>query len=451
MTLGGELQLQGGSTFAVAGSFVGPGILLGGGSVLDLSASVAALDAGFTTALTLGGKTAMIDLQSVSNTATLSSFANGTLEIISGGSTLDLHFNAAPGMTLASFAPSDDGSGNLLLSVACYVRGTRIATPSGEMPIEALRIGDPVLSAGGAVRPIRWIGRRLHDAAATLAERSVRPIRIRAGALSDGLPRRDLFVSPEHALLLHDDGGVLVPASALVNGDSIARMPGGSEVEYFHIELKLHDAIRAEGQPAETFVDDDSRAMFDNAAEFAALYPKHVAAAAQFCAPRITSGPVLARLRSRIDARAGLLAGELHGHLDIVEPGMLAGWALDPSHPHRPVLLELLVDGKVVQTGLADRHRADLAEVTESGGYCGFILDLPAGFGTDRRHVVTIRRAEDGAELRGSPVLVDFLETHDLKSFTGPAAPVLPAPVDAAARVRFLNAQIDRIRAQRAA
>ena len=46
----------------------------------------------------------------------------------------------------------------------------------------------------------------------------------------------------------------------------------------------------AEGAAAETFVDCDSRAMFENAAEFARLYPNDTATQWTYCAPRIEDG-----------------------------------------------------------------------------------------------------------------------------------------------------------------
>jgi hypothetical protein len=97
----------------------------------------------------------------------------------------------------------------------------------------------------------------------------VLPIRIRAGALGDGLPTRDLLLSPAHALLLD---GVLVNAGALVNGGTITREAAVPEVfTYYNLELAEHTLILAEGTPAETFVDNVSREHFDNWAEHEAL------------------------------------------------------------------------------------------------------------------------------------------------------------------------------------
>ncbi len=148
--------------------------------------------------------------------------------------------------------------------VICFYPGTLIATPGGERAVEALVAGDLVLTADGAALPIRWMGRQ------TVSTRfadplRVLPIRIAAGALAEGLPQRDLLVSPGHALLL---GGVLVNAGALVNGTTIRRESRVPEVfTYRHIELATHDLVLAEGVAAETFVDNAERRHFDNWAE----------------------------------------------------------------------------------------------------------------------------------------------------------------------------------------
>ena len=100
--------------------------------------------------------------------------------------------------------------------------------------------------------------------APTESDEAILPVLIRAGAITDGAPRRDLCVSPEHALFLD---GVLVPARHLTNGRTILRREVDA-AEYFHLELAAHDVIFAEGAAAETFVDCDSRGMFKSASTY---------------------------------------------------------------------------------------------------------------------------------------------------------------------------------------
>ncbi len=77
------------------------------------------------------------------------------------------------------------------------------------------------------------------------------------------MPRRDLLVSGNHCLLLE---GRLIPAKLLINGSSILVDRTAPSVRYLHIELDGHDAVLAEGIPAETYMDVDNRAFFTNAA-----------------------------------------------------------------------------------------------------------------------------------------------------------------------------------------
>ncbi len=195
-----------------------------------------------------------------------------------------------------------------LAGLACYCPGTLILTAAGDVPVEQLQIGNQVVTLSGLVRPIRWLGRRSYDERFMRGRRDIVPVCIHAGALGEDLPRRDLFVSPKHALLLE---GVLVPAGCLVNGVSITQAEDGRAVYYIHVELTRHDVIFAEGAAAETFIDDNSRGVFQNAHEFAYRYPKRKRLPAVFCAPRVTAGDALDGIKRTIDLRAGLVVADV--------------------------------------------------------------------------------------------------------------------------------------------
>jgi len=186
----------------------------------------------------------------------------------------------------------------------CYCRGTRIAIERGEVTVEDLAIGDEIVTASGARRPVKWIGRRSYSGRFVLGRADILPVCIRAGALGEEAPRRDLWVSPHHAMLLE---GVLIEAKDLINDVSIVQAERIDKVEYFHIELESHDIIFAEGASSETFIDDDSRLMFHNAHDYFARYPDAVTAPARYCAPRLDHGYAVEAARGKIAARAGLM------------------------------------------------------------------------------------------------------------------------------------------------
>jgi hypothetical protein len=162
--------------------------------------------------------------------------------------------------------------------------------------------------------------------------------------------------------------------------------------------------ILAEGAAAETFVDCDSRGMFQNAAEFAQLYPGEEPPRWAFCSPRVEDGEVVEALWRRIATRAGidLAPGALQGHLDAADPTMVRGWARDADHPHMPVTVEILVDGDAVGRALANRYRPDLAAAGHGHGRHGFEFALPAALAPGGGHRVAVRRASDGAALAQS-------------------------------------------------
>jgi hypothetical protein len=167
----------------------------------------------------------------------------------------------------------------------CFCAGTRIAMADGYKLVEDIVAGDKVLRAEGGETEVKWLGRQSVDtrfAHPKLAS----PIRIRKGALGDNLPERDLRLSGDHAIGID---GVLVTASALVNGTTIIQEPDMpmDGFTYYHVETEAHELILAEGLPSESFVDFNGQ-IFDNARERPADK-----AIAEMTAPRITSARML--------------------------------------------------------------------------------------------------------------------------------------------------------------
>lgn len=155
----------------------------------------------------------------------------------------------------------------------CLLRGTLIATPSGEVAIEDLRLGDLVETISGEAKPIRWIGRQTFRKSVASWHPTVMPVRISKGALDDGMPSQDLYISAGHALYVD---GALVRVKDLINGSSIVlALPDGREtVEYYNVLLDSHDVVIADGTPVETFqLRGSDYESFDNFVELEKLYP----------------------------------------------------------------------------------------------------------------------------------------------------------------------------------
>ncbi len=189
---------------------------------------------------------------STGQTVTLN--ADGTLQIDTDGDFEEVSFTYG--------TASVDGAGNVLQNdvgfvtvdtIPCFVAGTMIQTPNGEVAVDALQPGDLVMTYDDGAQPIRWIGQREVAAVGNFA-----PIKIKAGTFGD---HRTLLLSPQHRVLVRDslaellfgEREVLVAAKDLVNDNSVVRMEGG-EVEYVHILFDKHQVVFSEGLATESFL-----------------------------------------------------------------------------------------------------------------------------------------------------------------------------------------------------
>ncbi len=163
-----------------------------------------------------------------------------------------------------------DGAGNVVGStnyaeieevIICFTPGTMIATKRGEKPVQQLKVGDKVFTRDNGPQELRWIGRRNLNRHELGKMQQYFPILIRAGALGDGTPQRDMMVSPNHRMLITSEiaemmfgeSEVLVAAKHLISLDGVEAAPV-SKVSYIHLMFDAHEVVLADGTWAESFL-----------------------------------------------------------------------------------------------------------------------------------------------------------------------------------------------------
>ena len=335
-TNGGTITLGGGLTSV--GALSGLTVNITGGGTLDINSSLVSADVlqgatinfgtgGGTLNLQTGG-TNLVDVTLLSG-VTINNFGAGDNIVVSTGTStlttiLNLSYSSAAGETTVTFSNGDSvvltgqytdqvgGSGTYIqttfsggtteLTTLCFCEGTMIATPNGEVPVETLQAGDLVRTADGRDVPVRWLGYSTVSTRFADPLRSL-PVRIPANALADGVPARDLMLSPDHALFID---GILVQAGALVDDVTITRVRTMPDMfRFYHVETAAHDLLLAEGTPVESFVDHVDRMNFDNWAEHETLCGA-AAPILELPYPRAKSArQVPYTLRAYLAARAG--------------------------------------------------------------------------------------------------------------------------------------------------
>jgi hypothetical protein len=147
--------------------------------------------------------------------------------------------------------------------IMCFLAGTRIAVPSGETPVERIRVGDSVVTGNGP-QLVSWISSS-HKDSASFAPVVFTPAALASPALSlaEGAipPERPLKVSQQHCMVVTDDRArafigtdtFLLAAKHLINGDTIYLDHSAGDVEYFHLMFEQHQIVLAEGVWSESF------------------------------------------------------------------------------------------------------------------------------------------------------------------------------------------------------
>lgn len=299
----GTVAIDAGSTLAVGGTVVATGTIdflsMSGTLSLDTPTGFAGLIGGF-------GAGRFIDLPDDIIAQSGSILAGNTLQIvIVGGGVLDFRLDPTESFQFQSVVVSND---KITLTPPCFRQGTLILTTRGEIAVEALQIGDRVITAGGsgpAEQTVAWVGYRRVACAAHPKPRAVWPIRVVRGAFADDMPTRDLWLSPDHAVFAD---GVLIPIKHLVNGQTIVQTETDA-VTYYHVELPRHGVLLADGLPCESYLDSGDRENFENGGGVLRLHPEFGMQRweAEGFAPLHVTGAIVDTVRARLRHRAAFV------------------------------------------------------------------------------------------------------------------------------------------------
>ncbi|OCJ03510.1 hypothetical protein A6U86_30820 [Rhizobium sp. AC27/96] len=197
---------------------------------------------------------------------------------------------------------SYDTNTETLTFTSCFLRGTRIRTPDGDMPVEELRVGDLVATHRGASEII-WIGRRMIDPKGIDKPHDTLPIRIKADSIAENVPERDLLISPDHCMFFEQ---ALIPTKFLINGTTITQETMLDRFEYYHIELAQHSIVLAEGAQTETYLDLGDRLSFlePGVLRFGAFGAEATRTWDDWCFPPVYAGAVLEKVQHALEVRA---------------------------------------------------------------------------------------------------------------------------------------------------
>ncbi|MGH1577327.1 Hint domain-containing protein [Planktotalea sp.] len=187
--------------------------------------------------------------------------------------TTTLQFNQPDPDTLVYEAVNPGDSG-----LACFTKGTMIDTPNRPVAIETLCVGDLVSTIDNGACAVRWIGQTKVDGTGEYA-----PIRIRKGTLG---ATKNILVSPQHRILiegwqselLFGLNEILVPAKALINGETVERVSRNS-VTYVHVMFESHQLVTCSGFVSESFFPghEGLLATSQMAKEIRDLFPESIA------------------------------------------------------------------------------------------------------------------------------------------------------------------------------
>ncbi len=194
----------------------------------------------------------------------------------------DIQFRSDPPLFFRSLAVAGHND-----EFPCYAAGTLIDTPTGQIPVEELKVGDLIWTLQNGQQPIRWIGQRRITFPRDGSRDHLRPVRIDlnllTGAACEG--RLTITVSPQHRILLRspivqrmfDTPEILVPAKALLGRSGCRVVEDIPAITYVHFICDDHQIVAANGVLSESlYLGDQACSMLGREAmsEIMEIFPE---------------------------------------------------------------------------------------------------------------------------------------------------------------------------------
>ncbi|WP_170761218.1 Hint domain-containing protein [Ruegeria lacuscaerulensis] len=203
-----------------------------------------------------------------------------------------------------TLGPSTSGD-----SVLCLTAGSRVRTQKGLVCPSHLAVGDLVWTMDRGYQPLRWVGIRHVSAQEFQKLPKQVPFRLCRDALAEGVPQKDLILSPQHRVLIRSEVAqrifgadeVLVAAKKLDGFAGVSAVQNSDGITYVHLLFDRHEIIEVNGALVESLLiaDQSTSGLLDGSLWGQGDTLPSVMSASEPCR-QIATGPRLRTMLERI-------------------------------------------------------------------------------------------------------------------------------------------------------